>query len=404
MTLVRIKTGRPATRSGQVTPAGRPPVQRRLLVALLRATASTTRSGWRSSLYAALVYCLTTTAALQVTVSLFKQGLGLRKAGAGYMTTMTHTYFFGMMPLIAWTSLTVTFVYGGRRYERVLTELDKMPDIPPELPKTTAAARWRNRLSHLDIWLLVIILPFTTLCGSAVAIVRQCHPFVPMCLLSIVVTVQRELFFMLPFLLVPAKFMWAARRLRSRSDAVNVALESLVNSRPSDAAARLELLGRAQSRISACLTRLTDGMAAELVPTMLYGVSALVVLIMRVTAKGAEDLVSLVLPYSCSAWVTLAGPCEASQQLVSAAGRRWALLLSLERRHPALAAEAGLQREEAGRQLETVGELGLFRLRRSTLLSLISTVLTYVIVMAQFLVSETPVDAVTANVTHSGDK
>ncbi|KAF0288802.1 hypothetical protein FJT64_012831 [Amphibalanus amphitrite] len=98
---------------------------------------------------------------------------------------------------------------------------------------------------------------------------------------------------------------------------------------------------------------------------------------------------------------TLAGPCEASQQLVSAAGRRWALLLSLERRHPALAAEAGLQREEAGRQLETIGELGLFRLRRSTLLSLVSTVLTYIIVVAQFQSAEIPTASAAANSTAS---
>ena len=82
-----------------------------------------------------------------------------------------------------------------------------------------------------------------------------------------------------------------------------------------------------------------------------------------------------------------------TQRVLNVVGETRDLLLRSEWQRPELAPELSLFRETVGRDLATLGDLGLFRLQRPTLLAVAATVLTYVIVLAQFFVTELTTNA-----------
>ncbi|XP_037091148.1 probable serine/threonine-protein kinase SIK1B [Pollicipes pollicipes] len=79
--------------------------------------------------------------------------------------------------------------------------------------------------------------------------------------------------------------------------------------------------------------------------------------------------------------VALAAPCEASHRGLNLVRESLNLLLEVEWRRPELGAPATLVRKTMRCHLDALGDLGLFRLQRSTLLSITSTIMTYMIVM-----------------------
>ena len=85
--------------------------------------------------------------------------------------------------------------------------------------------------------------------------------------------------------------------------------------------------------------------------------------------------------------VTVMLPSEAIQRCLETTGDSRDLLLAAELRQPQLCQQLSLFREVIGRDLDTLGDLGMFRLQRSTTLSMTATILTYVIVMLQFMVT-----------------
>ncbi|KAF0289773.1 hypothetical protein FJT64_012029 [Amphibalanus amphitrite] len=148
-----------------------------------------------------------------------------------------------------------------------------------------------------------------------------------------------------------------------------------------------------QEAVSEGLSELTETMATELTLTTLYGVLVLlelVLLLVDTVQRGARpaSIVSLLL-YMSGAVVTLVVPCEQSERLLRALGGARDLLLRLERRSWPRATQAGLLRRLVARDLATAGDLGLFRLRRATLLTICTTIVTYIIVGAQFRLSGT---------------
>ena len=92
----------------------------------------------------------------------------------------------------------------------------------------------------------------------------------------------------------------------------------------------------------------------------------------------------------CYTAVTILLPCELTQRALNTISDTRDLLLTRSewQMRPELQSELCLFRETVTRDLDTLGDLGLFRLRRSTILSIFTTVLTYVIVMLQFYVTE----------------
>ena len=197
---------------------------------------------------------------------------------------------------------------------------------------------------------------------------------------------------MLVFLLIPLKFAFAGHLLARGFESVNSAIEAITRDELEDAEGRLKKVGELQKRFAFCFIQLTEAMTAELILIMLYGVITEVSLMMNiinVLSMGTPTtfLIDAVL-FLLSAGVALAGPCEACHRLLSLTGRRCDLLLELEWQRPQLAREAGLQRAAALRHMDTFGDLGLFQARRSTLLAASATIVTYIVVIAQFQTSD----------------
>ncbi|KAF0313174.1 hypothetical protein FJT64_016247 [Amphibalanus amphitrite] len=140
--------------------------------------------------------------------------------------------------------------------------------------------------------------------------------------------------------------------------------------------------------LSRTFSRLTRAMSAELVLVMASGtivcVTILLTVISSLTMGTFEVMVPTLVLYTGLASVTMVLPSEAIQRCLEAAGEAHGLLLAAELRQPPLSHQLGLLRESVGRDLDTLGELGLFRLRRSTVLSIGSTILTNAIIMLQF--------------------
>ncbi|KAF0311375.1 hypothetical protein FJT64_017772 [Amphibalanus amphitrite] len=115
------------------------------------------------------------------------------------------------------------------------------------------------------------------------------------------------------------------------------------------------------------------------------------VLLLTIHAIGSGTdivLTSVILCYIVIMFVALVLPSEVVQWVLDTVGKTRNLLLKPQLQLPALQPELGLFRETVGRDLDTLGDLGLFRLQRSTVLSILATILTYVIVMLQFHISE----------------
>ncbi|KAF0299075.1 hypothetical protein FJT64_003657 [Amphibalanus amphitrite] len=150
--------------------------------------------------------------------------------------------------------------------------------------------------------------------------------------------------------------------------------------------AELRRLGHLHRRLSEVTSSLCSSMSPELTTLIAVAVMSQVMLA-ALLFYPLRDMAFL-LRYLPLAAVAMGGPCETCQQLLNRldAGRR--LLLRLEWHRPQLGGTVGPLLRSVQHDLETVGDLGLFRLRRSTLLSVWSTIATYIIVMAQFKMSE----------------
>ena len=227
------------------------------------------------------------------------------------------------------------------------------------------------------------------------------------------------------------KFLTVCLLLEQCLDTLNAGLTSLPAGRPPARRPQLQRLARFQRLTAECLSRLTSASASEMVPVTLYGVLSLVGLLVLTEFFFRFGLnLSIVLSLVNQAFgasLALIGPCEATHRLLSrlAVLRDRLLLLPSqlqserlqteelhpEQLHPEQPQPEQLQTEElqqeqpqpeqlqteqlrrdtelmlliAGRDLETTGDLGLFRLQRSTLLSVLSTIITYLVITVQFL-------------------
>ncbi|KAF0314151.1 hypothetical protein FJT64_015393 [Amphibalanus amphitrite] len=179
-------------------------------------------------------------------------------------------------------------------------------------------------------------------------------------------------------------------------EVINIELKALADPQSQRGSKELQRLGELRDRLSLCMAQLTDGMQTELVLSMLLGISMEVITFLKMIAMFQEpvtppDVVSVVL-FWATMGMTLVCPCEAGQRMLQLTAESRRLLLQLEGLRPELASQAALLREAAVQDLDTLGDLGLFRLRRSTIVSVSSTILTYVIIMVQFAATETDSD------------
>ena len=130
----------------------------------------------------------------------------------------------------------------------------------------------------------------------------------------------------------------------------------------------------------------------ELLACMLYGVIAQVssFLLIFSTFKTHQGLkqTSTILLQLWGALMTVILPCEVGQMVLDQVSQTRTALLDLPSADLATNHEVALFLETTRRDLDDLGDLSVYRLRRSTVLAITSTVITYIIVFMQFQVTE----------------
>ena len=376
----------------------------RVLLRLLRRSgvSLSRRSRWPSLLGHSVLYALLTAACWLGAYDVAQYGVDAIGRREHWVLAALHSGFFGLTMVLVWLELTLTFASGGRRFAALL---DELPELLEERRALAALHRrgWASRPIRARWWVAaaLFIAILTSVCIEA-AIASSCGVMILDCtaaLLSgagqcVVVTFSQ---------LVPLKYMFVGNLLHDSLRALNSGLAALSDPSSSSACAGGALLARLerlQTRLSRLLALLTAAMAVELVVPTLYGVLVVIEMFMLLmyllTAPvGVASAVYLV-TQTVLIVLLLVGPCETCQRLLSALSASRDHLLRLERRLPygPDRAAAAWMREAATRDLDTLGDRGRFRLRRATLLSIVSTIVTSMIVMVQFLMTSAPDGAV----------
>ncbi|KAF0288147.1 hypothetical protein FJT64_013463 [Amphibalanus amphitrite] len=192
--------------------------------------------------------------------------------------------------------------------------------------------------------------------------------------------------------MIPFKFVFAGLQVLSGFWTINSELRAVVSEVHPPSRFQLRQLVSLQDDLSRAFRRLTDCMSAELVTLTAFGtLTQVCVWLLFITGAHLGGLARLgpaVGMYLAGAALTLTVPCEMTQRVLSAVAETRDLLLRPQWRRPELHRELSWFGDTVRRDLDTLGELGLFRLQRSTLLAISATILTYVIVLVQFYLTE----------------
>ena len=369
------------------------PMWNRAFLGLLRAAGLTGRPGWRTVLYVVLLFCLLTWTALAASWHQLSVGREELRVTGSWSRAAAVSGFFGVIAIEAGLAVIIALLTGRRSYTDALSRLSKILEDAGDLPQPSRSAIKQN-LAALGLCVFVITLTIgylginTVISGTIVA----CEMPTSTCVERAVEAVRFP-FLMFVFLLIPLKFVFAGLLLTKGFQSVNSAIEVMITDEPEAGKEHLKRIGELQKRFASCFLQLTAAMTYELILSMVYGVlteiSLMMALINALNSSGQITAIAVEIAlYLLSAAAALLGPCETCERLLSLTGQRHDLLLELEDRRPQLAGETGLQRAAALRHLDTFGDLGLFRARRSTLLAASATIGTYIVVIAQFQASE----------------
>ncbi|KAF0304649.1 hypothetical protein FJT64_002694 [Amphibalanus amphitrite] len=368
----------------------------RALIMLFRVAALSGGPGCRSSLYAAAHYGFNTLTTVLTVSKHVGMGLWLLRSGSGWMRAILTSYGFGTIVGAAWATLTLTFARGRRRCGALLVRLPPLLREEAELTRLWAPERAARRQTGWWLWLVVVLPPLATISLSATDtnLVSSCitRPDAGGCAAATLRRIAFTITFS-TFQLVPVKFLFVARQLEGGLDALNAGLAGVLSEPAHCLSDHIQHLRGFQKLLSASLKEMMAAMGAELILSMMYGVLiqvSLCLLLANALQFGTGTfalLISAVL--FVGAAVCLVAPCEACQRLLGRLEHCSHLLLQLEEQCPEqLRHDVTLLQKKAVEDTGCLGDLGLFRLRRSTLLSIFSTILTYIIVMVQFHLSE----------------
>ncbi|KAF0295172.1 hypothetical protein FJT64_005402 [Amphibalanus amphitrite] len=151
---------------------------------------------------------------------------------------------------------------------------------------------------------------------------------------------------------------------------------------------RLRLI---QSRLSRGFSRVTEQLRPELISTISYGTLAQVITIFQLIGAAQQDehiFIWSTILYLVPALVSTLVPCWSCQRVLDASEGTRAALLTVEPQDAPADRQLAALLAATQRDLETFGDLGFFRLQLSAILGTTSTVLTYIIIMVQFQMSE----------------
>ena len=362
----------------------------RVFLRVLQLCALTGAGGRAHQLYAACVFLLTTTGAAFSVYWIVWRGLLLVET-EGVVGAAARCGMFGLSEVLMWAPSVPCVCGGRRRYGAVLLTLERC------LSPLVGRPGYRRPELSLRVqvnWLLAVAAGLTlfTAANSMQFLLGayQGINFGPLSVSTAGVMGLAASFFAYAthFHLVSLKFVFAGAHVTTGFRFINQQLQTSIEGKAQLTPSALQELLALHDRLSHAFTSLTSSMYYELFIGMSYGtvsnISMWLLLILTIPSGTLWQHALMISQYVVGAGVAVVLPCELTQRALAAVGETRDLLLTAERRQPQLSQQLGLFRETVGRDLQTFGDLGLFRLRRSTLLSITATVLTYIIVMVQF--------------------
>ena len=356
------------------------------LLRLLGWAAMSGEPGRMSLLHACFLYTLhTVTTYRLVRSSVFS---GLQKMNGGTPLAEVIIGYFGLPITARWLALTATFARGRRNFTAALADIRGCLADLAQLPGLAQSLRGAGRLAVL-LWGVTVLVSAATMWVVAewLGLGTVCDTPSWTCAVTLFDCLGYSLLIFC-FHLIPVKFILAGRLTCAGFVAVNGAIQAIADSRSRPGHREHQQLTELRVRLSRCFQLLTDGMQWEILHAAAAGVLLQISLCIDVLAMLRTGLSPLgivgCLFLLVTMGLTLGGPCEVCQRALRLAADSRRLLLQLEIRRPELARQAALLQEVVSHDMETLGDLGLFRLRRATLLSISSTILTCFIILLQF--------------------
>ena len=375
--------------SGTAPPFSAP---ERLLLGLLKMAALLSDGTWSDLLYALVIHTLYTAGAVFVATCGFQRGNEELANGGKLLEILLPGGGLGIVFVLMWMILACCFFNSRHRCREIFSTIQRLHRHVADLPTYQESAK---KLRRHPICLLVLAFaafvayPVNDSMRWATEYVRCDSGVTKECVYDVCGLVLHIPLFIASNL-VPVKFVFAGMKLLAGYRVVTSELRRAAESQPHADCAALEKLRAVHCELSSTFLELTSAMSLELVATMAYGTLSGIMIFLALfqaicsPTGTAAFQASVLLKYLASGTVSLVLPCETVQRVLNAAGELRGLLLRPQWQRPELQQELGLFRETVSRDLDTLGDLGLFRLQRSTILSITATIITYIIVIIQF--------------------
>ena len=359
---------------------------------ILRLSGQSGGRGWLPTLYAIALYGPLTAAALTIAKSQFLIGFAQLRLTGGFFTAAFKSSFFGLTQILTWVPMTCTFLVGRWRYAALLAEVRRSVSQDSRLPSFPDI--YRNMGRHATRLLItiiaVVILVMTNHLlqmdvGSRCTAGDNCARVVMMSMIFSLLD--------LCMLFIPIKLSVACTMIGGGFSVVHAELKTMID-KGFISKTKLVQLRRRQCELSSLHSRLTSGMSMELILCMLYGIIAqissfLLAISIIQNSHQFANIPGITLS-TYRAIFTMLMPCEAAQSVLDIVDRTRDTLLQMHSDDLGTSQELLLLLEATRRDLDGLGDLSLYRLRRSTVLAITSAVITYIIVFLQFQMPEDP--------------
>ena len=368
------------------------PCSARALLRLLRLAALTVEPGRsrRSDLLHSLLMLVLYTAAMVFSVCDGARNFTrYLEAGRPIVDAAMFTGYAGVMFFLMWVLLACGLVAGRRRYGRVMSSSERALQRAAGLSSFRCAANTLGKHTAFLLTGVVALYTYIALNGFfwfiniSDILSTSAWSIVTMISISVIDCGAR---------LAPIKFALAALELLSGYRAVARELSDMCQAKRPPSASELGHLRAIYADLSEAFSELTDAMSAELVVSMCHGTLSAISVSLVAICGALRDAVALTAPlvvlYGLGAALSVLLPCEMAQWTLNTVGRTRRLLLRPRLQLSRLQHQLGLFTDAVSLDLDTLGDLGLFRLQRSTVLAITATIVTYIIVMVQFLVTE----------------
>ena len=384
----KTRDGGPTASRPEAPPRGS--AASRAFLRLLRVLALTGAGGRADLVYSSCVFTLIT-ACCGASGFFLIQNVVIMLKQLSVIEVAALSGFFGLVNMMMWMPQVACFFKGRRRYGALLVRMQRCFGRFAALPRYQQSAR---KLCREITWLMAVAIALM-LFSVAVALNFIVMSWGSTRVLSLTISnagiMLNGCTFIVnsgSFQVIPLKFVFAGLQLISGFHFINTELQNAFECNIQLSPATLNQLMSLYDELSHMLNSLTKIMSAELISCITFGtfsnICMWLLLVISIHRGTLSQHALMIAQYVVGAGVTVVFPCEMTQRALTAVGDTRDLLLTAERRQPQLNQPLSLFRETVGRDLDRLGDLGLFRLQRSTLLSITATILTYIIVLVQF--------------------